>query len=232
MRPNKLVERAFLAASKPHKKKVDPSPVFLNYFTAMIFAKTYDDSTNDTLEAPLLEQQISDEEEQKTQEQHASINTSSLLLGLLVGFFIQFSTLGANYLVITVWGEDVLNSSKNEIITISVLWSLFTSSMAIVILAFLRNVIMVSYRGVDMDQWVLHVECRFVVGALVGVCSAWAFTDYMLGLAHQIVYSVATLAVSLLWCRFMLWMFTPAVDNNDVSKQRRTTDVPDILMIV
>ena len=197
----------------------------------MIFAETCEDSTSDTMEAPLLKHQTSDEEQQTTQEQHASIKTSSLLLGLLVGFFIQFSTLGANYLVVTVWGEDVLNTSKNEIITISILWSLFTSSMAIVILAFLRNVILVSYRGVEMDHVVLHVECRFVVGALVGVCSAWAFTDYMLGMAHQIVYSVATLAVSLLWCRFMLWMFTPAEDDI-ASKPKRTAHIPEVLMIV
>jgi hypothetical protein len=156
---------------------------------------------------------------------------SSLFLGLLVGLFIQFSTLGANYLVITVWGDDVVNASIEDIIMFGAFWSLFTSSIAIVILVFLRNVILASNRCVDMEHVLLHVECHFVVGALVGVCSAWAFTDYLLGMGRQIVYSVATLAVSLLWCRFMLWMFTQAVDN-DASKPERTAQVPKVLMIV
>ena len=202
----------------------------------MIAAKTYDDSTNNTLEAPLLEQRPSDEEEITQEEaQQTSIKISSLCLGLLVGFFIQFSTLGANYLVISLWGDDVLNTSKREIIVISLLWSFFTSSMAIVILAFLRNMVVASYRGADLDHVVLHVECRFVVGALVGVCSAWAVTDYLLGMAQQIIYSVATLAVSLAWCRFMLWMFTPVVaDNNEESSTIAASQIADreVLMIV
>ena len=201
----------------------------------MIFAKTYDDGTDKTLEAPLLEQRTSnDEKEQEIQDQPKSINSikmSCLLLGLLVGLFIQFSTLGANYLVINVWGKNFLNTSNREMITFGVFWSLFASSIAIVVLAFLRNSILVSHRHVNTDDVLLNVECYFVVGALVGVCSAWAFTDYMLGMARQIVYSVATLALSLLCCRIMMWMFTPKVDN-DASKPERTTQVPKVAMIV
>ena len=198
----------------------------------MIVAKTYDDGINNELEAPLLEQRTNnDDDEQTTQEQHTSFKMSSLFLGLLVGLFIQFSTLGANYLVIAVWGEDVLNASSKDIIAIGAIWSLFTSSIAIVILAFLRNVILASHRCDDMDNVLLHVECYFVVGALVGVCSSWAFTDYMLGMPRQIVYSVVTLALSLLWCRFMMWMFTPKVDN-DASKPEKNAQVPEVLMIV
>lgn len=193
----------------------------------MISAQTYDNST--TMEAPLLEKphRTREEEEQESQ-QHSSVKTSSLLLGLLVGFFIQFSTLGANYLVISIWGEDVMNTSKREIILFSLLWSFFTSSMAIVILAFLRNLLSASFYGNDLDTVVLHMECRFVVGALVGVCSAWAATDYVLGMSQQIVYSVATLVVALLWCRVMLWIFTPAV----AERQREAEQVPEVLMVV
>jgi len=177
------------------------------------------------MEAPLLEQRPKAGEELEDN-QHSNVKISSLLLGLLVGFFIQFSTLGANYLVISLWGEDVVHTSKREIVIFSLLWSFFTSSMAIVILAFLRNLLSASYYGKDFDSVVLHMECRFVVGALVGVCSAWAATDYVLGMSQQIIYSVATLAVALLWCRIMMWIFTP------VEERQRSEDIPDVLMIV
>ena len=192
----------------------------------MIAAKTYDNS----MEEPLLEQPPKTGEAQEEEEnQHSKVKTSSLLLGLMVGFFIQFSTLGANYLAITLWGEDVMNTSKADIILFSLLWSFFTSSMAIVILAFLRNLIEASYTGDDFDNVILHLECRFVVGALIGVCSAWAATDYVLGMSQQIVYSVATLVVALLWCRVMLWIFTPVVERQREGQQR---EVPEVLMVV
>ena len=97
---------------------------------------------------------------------------SSLYLGLLVGFFIQASTLGANYLVISVSGEDAMTTSKHNIVLFSLFWSLFTSSLAIIILAFLRNLVRATYetdednneddsRNDQLDDMILHMECRF-----------------------------------------------------------------------
>ena len=135
---------------------------------------------------------------------------SALLLGVLVGFFIQFSTLGANFLVIQIWGEDILNKSRNDIVCFSLLWSFFTSAMAIIILAFLRNIVTIAYLSVLkrsqglVEELVLHLECRFVVGALVGVCTAWTITDALMGMQAQIIYSVATLCIALVWCRIMM----------------------------
>jgi hypothetical protein len=147
---------------------------------------------------------------------------SSLFLGLLVGFFIQFSTLGANFLVITIWGEEVVTKSKQDIILFSLMWSFFTSAMAIVILGFLRNLVSITFKAVSgekqeeddskasnslLEEMVLHMECRFVVGALMGVCFAWTMTDILLGMKAQIMYSIITLVVALTWCRSMMWFF-------------------------
>jgi hypothetical protein len=146
---------------------------------------------------------------------------SSLYLGLLVGFFIQASTLGANYLVVTVSGEDVMTTSKQDIVLFSLLWSLFTSGLAIVILAFLRNLVRATYeteneeQNDQLDDMILHMECRFVVGALIGVCSAWALTDLILGLSIQILYSFLTLGAALGWCKLMMWCFSYPEDNDD-----------------
>ena len=46
-----------------------------------------------------------------------------------------------------------------------------------------------------------------MVGALIGVCMAWALTDMILGLSVQIVYSFVTLFVALGWCRLMMCCF-------------------------
>lgn len=153
---------------------------------------------------------------------------SSLFLGLLVGLFIQASTLGANYLVVSVWGEEVVNTTKQDVIYFSLVWSLFTSALAIVILAFLRNLVQACYQSDDeerndlLDDMILQMECRFVVGALIGVCSAWALTDLVLGMSMQIVYSVVTLVVALSWCRIMMWCFT----------EKRSKKTAEVLMVV
>jgi hypothetical protein len=142
----------------------------------------------------------------------------SLMLGLLVGFFVQFSTLGANFLVIVLWENDLIHKSKSEIVMLSLVWSAFTSFMAILTLGFLRSVVTIVFRAsvprdcIDreaiLEEVVLHLECRFVVGALVGVCMAWTATDVLLGMNIQIIFSLATLAVSLLWCKLMMYCFT------------------------
>jgi hypothetical protein len=167
---------------------------------------------------------------------------SSLILGLLIGFFIQFSTLGANFLVITIWGEDVISKSKSDIVVFSLIWSFFTSAMAIVILSFLRTLVTITYNAIAthsedllevsseafppspeaygiqasisplstlcQQEMVLHMECRFVVGALIGVCLAWTMTDLVLGMKAQILYSLLTLLVALFWCRVMMYCFS------------------------
>lgn len=164
---------------------------------------------------PLLELQPAGGEDKPTLDARmlGKFKLSSMILGLLVGFFIQFSTLGANFLVITIWGEDVISKSKRDIVVFSLLWSFFTSAMAIIILGFLRNLIYITYNAISrrsqdlLDEMVLHMECRFVVGALIGVCMAWTMTDVLLGMRAQILYSLVTLVIALFWCRVMMFCF-------------------------
>lgn len=165
------------------------------------------------------------EESKKTQSSHSHLNmplfgafkSHSLVIGLLVGFFVQFSTLGANFLVIALWENDLMNRSKSEIVLLSLVWSAFTSFMAILTLGFLRSVITIVFQAsmpntdrskAILEEVILHLECRFVVGALVGVCLAWTVTDVLLGMNIQIIFSLVTLAISLLWCKLMMHCFT------------------------
>ena len=187
-------------------------------------------ATEDTMDEYDYEQYLDEEEGGQTSSDSHNDNQElsmplfsvfknhSLILGLLVGFFVQFSTLGANFLVLALWEHDLINKSKSEIVMLSLLWSALTSFMAILTLGFLRSVITIVFRasvGRDrinreaiLEEVVLHLECRFVVGALVGVCLAWTVTDVLLGMNIQIVYSIITLIVSLLWCRLMMYCFT------------------------
>ena len=168
----------------------------------------------------------------------------SLIIGLLVGFFVQFSTLGANFLVIALWEENLMARSKTEIIVLSLVWSAFTSFMAILTLGFLRSVVTIVFQAslapehhgtpstdALLEQVILHLECRFVVGALVGVCFAWTVTDVLLGMNLQIIFSVVTLAISLLWCKLMMHCFakddtttTPCILSQPTTTQRQPQD--------
>ena len=171
-------------------------------------------------EEPLLEQPT---EDKNMKRQLTRFRSSSLALGLIVGFFIQLFTLGSNYLIISMRGEDVMQTSQQDIILL--LWSFFTSTMAIVILVFLRNLVCVACEVDAYDEMIIQLECRFIVGALIGVFSAWAATDVALGMSAQIVYSFATLVVALTWCRIMMWWFSPPA-------ARGTNETPDDVMIV
>jgi hypothetical protein len=178
-------------------------------FQAIPLDGSYDDAKNEPLLA--RPQKKTDESSRRLDDiLLARFKLSALLMGVLVGFFIQFSTLGANFLVINIWGEDILNKSRNDIVCFSLIWSFFTSAMAILVLAFLRNIVSIAYVSVMqksqamVEEMVLHLECRFVVGALIGVCTAWTITDALMGMQAQIVYSMATLGVALMWCRIMM----------------------------
>ena len=167
--------------------------------------------------------------------------SSTVFLGVLVGVVIQLSTMGANFLVLTLHEKDNESdpssnsypSSKN-IIIFSFLWSLFTSSMAFIFLGFIRSLIKVGYDKIspshiseeesnaEIDEIILNVECRFVVGAMVGVCMAWTVTDLILGLKAQIFYSIIVLATALVWCQIMMKFF---------SRKTKSTAQRDVLSI-
>jgi hypothetical protein len=182
---------------------------------------------------------MEDDQEHQDCQQHgplSQINSSSLCLGVMIGLFIQFSTLGANFLVLSIWGSEIVNKTKTEIVVFSLLWSLCTSGMAVAVLIFLRKLVSTTYSALSghksentdsgkiedvIDEMIAQVECRFIVGSLVGVCVAWSITDYLLGMREQIVYSIATLIVALIWCKGMTYLFSSsklsdAVDESSI----------------
>jgi hypothetical protein len=137
------------------------------------------------------------------------------LLGLLVGFFGNFSTLGGHFLVVIIWGEDAVIKTKTEIIFVIILLCSFLISAAIVfaILGFLRNLVAITYSAIGgrskelLEEMVSDMECGFVVGALVGLSIGWPMAAILWGTRAQTMpmYSLATLlVVAFFWRKIMI----------------------------
>jgi hypothetical protein len=136
----------------------------------------------------------------------------TMALGLIVGFFTQFSSLGASFLFRTVVGSTTTTAASN-LFWIYFGWNLFTSVLGVTIFLLLRCIVATAWnmtssiagRGnVVDDSAVIHkMGFHFTVGALVGVSLAWTCTDLDLGLTAQ---SCVTLAVPLMWCRVISYI--------------------------
>ena len=160
-----------------------------------------------------------EEKEQIEQSALASRNfkISSLAIGLLNGFCVQMTTLGANVVIVETLGEDFVNTSRNDIIVFSLVWSFVTSAMAIIALGFLRALVSNFFRSLPIqakmrdtaeilrEDMIENMEVLFVIGALVGVSFAWVVTDMFLGMQPHIKFSLITLGTALLWCKGVLW---------------------------
>ena len=165
-------------------------------------------------------------EERKETETFPHFKSFSLLLGLLVGFFIQFSSLGANFLLTNLDGpnenHEGLVASRQRVIIFSLCWSFFTSTMGVLILLFLRNLINLASREVIswtfQDRSILNIECFFAVGALLGVCVAWTCTDILLGFNAHIYHSLLTLIVALVWCKVVTYCYEGTAASQTESK--------------
>jgi divalent metal cation (Fe/Co/Zn/Cd) transporter len=165
----------------------------------------------------------------------------ALFLGVLAGFFIQFATLVVNFLVLYNRGDNILRQSRNDFVCFSLAWSFVTSTLSIVILNCLRNVMSATYtislrrtssknnsKG-RVEERILLLDCLFVVGALIGLCVAWTATDLLIGAHAQAIHSAATLVVSLTWSMVVIsyWLSSKEEENEatDNSSQQKSVDI-------
>ena len=67
---------------------------------------------------------------------------SSIILGLIIGLFIQFSTVGANWLIISMFGEEaIVAASGRKLVFYSFTWLIVTSAMFMWMLKYLRDLV-------------------------------------------------------------------------------------------
>jgi len=144
--------------------------------------------------------------------------TCGLLIGLLVGFFIYLSTLGAEFVAVMLWGRDILDKTNSELVVFSLGWNLVTTCIALVVLTSLRRLVSAVFTAAmkhhsaetaeDHDdilaELLSYLEGRFAIGALVGICVSWNVTNMVLGMRPQVISSCIILAVACLWCKVTL----------------------------
>jgi hypothetical protein len=175
--------------------------------TAPLHACLYDNNT----EVPLLEERpVEKDADSKT-----CFDWSQYGGGMAIGVVIQVCTLIGNDFLLLHWGA----ASPRQVALLCLLSSFASATIAMAAVEAGRYCCgAMSNRN---DQSSLERECRFVEGAFIGVCLAWAITDVIAGMSFQIVYSIFSLAFSVAWCRFMKQLFAvPAdeatVDSDDV----------------
>jgi uncharacterized membrane protein len=172
------------------------------------------DASSDASE-PLIAAGDAEEDYHRLQEKVVSrFKFSYRLSGLLVGFFSQFYFLAAHFLLITVWGEDVVTKSKTRIFVLSLLCCFFFWAIASVISGFLRNRVATAYSAIGgrskelLDEMVLHMENHFVVGFLIGLSLACTMSAFLWKMTAQTVYcAVALLVGAFLWYKIMMMRF-------------------------
>jgi len=161
------------------------------------------------------------------------VKANSMILGLLTGFFVECSALGAHILVIILWGGKAAAWSALQIVAFICVWSFFTSIMPFIVLAFLHSLVSFMFNASGhkcpqsaetFEELSWHLECRFGIGTLIGVCLASAGMDVLLGMDGHMIYSFSVLGVVLIWCFCMAFYFR----NKSVKKQ----DVSGVEMLV
>jgi len=128
------------------------------------------------------------------------VQCTSLFLGSLIGVFIQFSSLGANFLM-----QQLHRDALAAQMTFSLGWSVATSCMGVAVLFLVRALLLLQQPPLQEQTVLITVECFFATGAVVGLNLAWTATDVVLGLESHVTSSVLTLAATLLWCKMVLF---------------------------
>jgi hypothetical protein len=158
----------------------------------------------------------------------------SLGLGLTVGTFMQLSTLGAHFLVLSVLSVDFVKQNSIDTWVLPALYSFCTLAMALIVLGFLRNLLAMAYgsgRTTDRNQpqlraanddvddnllqdMLFQLESRFVMGALIGVCLAWTVTDLLLDIERQVTFAAVALLLTVMSCYVFGYYSDASSDDN------------------
>lgn len=187
-------------------------------------------NSDEDLATPLLCQDEQNEDPDEALEQFtmffAKIKRCSFQLGFVIGIFVQLSTLGSNFLLIAVIGKSGFETGNHqrEAFVFSMVWSCFTSLLALLVLSLIRvmalSILRLSPSALGngeegANNLVMHMECRFVVGALIGVCLAWCVSDLLLGMQSLALYSLGTLTAAMIWCKAVLSCFSATSSSSD-----------------
>lgn len=106
------------------------------------------------------------------------LNFSSLLVGLLVGYIFQLSISGANSLYITIARNISSTITMRDIAVFALICSSFMDFSPFVVVAFLCELIAITYRTVpnrrnaNLEEIIMQMEIQFLVGTGFGISFA------------------------------------------------------------
>jgi hypothetical protein len=151
-----------------------------------------------------------------------TFQTYSLALGTVVGFFIQFSSLGANFLFTVLYGIAAeqqqhvtataatavsststspaatmsLSMQPTAIVYFSFGWSFLTSCMGVLILVLLRNLVLLAWSNLDQEQYEQQQQKRSTRGLSTSVPALLA---HLLWCMESSFATGALLGVNVAW---------------------------------
>lgn len=128
----------------------------------------------------------------------------SMALGLSIGCFLQLCMLGVDYLIVSSTIPCQARCQRSYVIVSSLAWSALTAMMSLAILSLIRKIINPNIS----ECWLLHLECRFVIGVFAGVFTGWTITDLALQIPGSLNSILLVGAVAWLCVAFTLRAFS------------------------
>ena len=141
----------------------------------------------------------------------------SIAVGMIIGIFIQASSLGTSLITTSLYGKDIYTT--NAFVMVSLAWCLVAAIMGVAVMLLLRNLVVTAFYAVNssirdvetldaketfMLQVIGNMEHFFAVGSLVGVGVAWLVTDFLLKMEGHACHSVVTVGLALVWCKYVV----------------------------
>jgi len=144
----------------------------------------------------------------------------SLAIGFIVGLFIQFSTIGVNFLFISMWGTEVVGGADffSRVGLLSTIWSLVVTVMVVVVILCIHLMVKAalghdgrtSKNGQCSEDIVQCIEVYCLIGAVVGIFLAVAITQLLLGTFLCIISTLFSFLLVLIFLGLFLetgtWM--------------------------
>jgi len=139
---------------------------------------------------------------------HSALLRSSLWTGVLFGAVLQVFTLVVNSTILFLWQSHRLPRAKYDVLLASLLWSCATSLASIAAMAQFRKRVERDLHGALSDDVTTDLECRFVIGAVSGICLAWTVLDIATRNYSCITVTLLTFAGALASCQALLWYYS------------------------
>lgn len=151
---------------------------------------------------------------------------SCLVLGVLIGFFIQVSTIGASFLTNLPWAKGATGGAtttdgisttdpNNSIAGYALAWSIITATASCGVMMIFRSFVEITFNltlgrnllkmnpetySRVLDELVWYFECYFSLGVLISVTLAWIATSFVLGMPSTLIDMAITVALPVFWC--------------------------------